>query len=69
MKKRLFFALVALLALSACMRDEDWNLLRHPIHIQGHMDPSYGVPAAYGKMTFHDAFMKAKAEHPELVSK
>ena len=54
MKKRLFFALVALLALSACMRDEDWNLLRHPIHIQGHVDPSYGVPAAYGKMTFHD---------------
>lgn len=54
MKKRLFFALIALLALSACMRDEDWKLLKNPIHIQGHVDPAYGVPVAYGKMTFHD---------------
>lgn len=54
MKKRLFFALVAIMALSACMRDDDWKLLKNPIHIQGQIDPSYGVPVAYGKMTFHD---------------
>ena len=54
MKRKLFIAIVAVLALSACMRDEDWKLLQRPIHLQGHVDPSYGVPVAYGKMTFND---------------
>lgn len=54
MKRRLFFAIIAVLAMTACMRDDDWKLLKNPIHVQGHLDPSYGVPVAYGKMTFHN---------------
>lgn len=55
MKRKAFIALAAVvLALSACMRDEDMALLRKPIRLQGSMDPSIGVPAAHGKMTLHD---------------
>ena len=52
--KLLLIATVAVLAMSSCMRDEDWKLLKNPIHLQGHVDPSYGVPVAYGQMTLHD---------------
>ena len=54
MKRKLFFAIVAVLAMTACMRDDDWKLLKNPIHMQGEVDPSFGAPVAYGKMTFHD---------------
>lgn len=40
--------------LTGCMRDDDLKLLQRPIHLQGSMDPSVGVPAAYGKMTLND---------------
>ena len=54
MKRKLFFAIIAVLAMTACMRDDDWKLLKNPIHVQGHLDPNFGAPVAYGKMTFHD---------------
>lgn len=55
MKKKLFLILaVAAVAFSACLRDDDLALLKKPIHLQGQMDPTFGAPVAYGKMTLHD---------------
>lgn len=55
MKRKAFIALAAVvLALTACMRDDDWDLLKKPIRLQGSVDPSFGAPAAYGQMTLHD---------------
>ncbi len=55
MKRKAFIALAAVvMVFSACLRDDDLALLKKPIHLQGSMDPSVGVPAAYGRMTIHD---------------
>ena len=57
MKRKAIIVIAAIaLALSSCMRDEDLALLRHPIHMQGSVDPSFGAPVAYGHMTLHDIF-------------
>lgn len=55
MKKSTIIAIAALvLSMTACMRDEDLALLKHPIRVQGNVDPTLGVPMAHGKMTLHD---------------
>ena len=56
MKHRLFPLVLALAAvmLASCIRSEDWELLKHPIHVQGHLDPSFGTPIASGEVTIND---------------
>ncbi len=56
MKKTLLFA--ALLALAgvftSCIRDDDWEMLKHPIHVTGSINPYWGVPVAYGQLNMND---------------
>lgn len=53
--RNLFLLLVgATTILTSCLRDEDMELFNHPIHIQGEIDPYFGIPVAYGEMNFHD---------------
>lgn len=57
MKKRLFVlsAIAVLLAgLSSCLRSDDWELLKHPIHVQGQIEPNMGAPIAHGTVTIND---------------
>ena len=52
---RFVVALVCgVLFFTSCMRDEDMELLRHPIHVQGTIDPTLGIPIGYGEVTIHD---------------
>lgn len=65
-------ALVALTAavglFTACMRDEDWDLLRHPIHVRGEVDPNFGVPVGYGKLTLNDILHMLSSEYTGHVN-
>lgn len=64
MKKTLLLAMVMILALfSSCIRDEDMELLRHPIHVQGEIDPYLGVPIAYGEMNINDVLSMLSSEY------
>lgn len=48
MKHRLsIVALAIVLLTSACMKDGDFDELRHPIRVQGEFDPTYGFPVAW----------------------
>ena len=52
---RIVVALVCgVLFFTSCLRDEDMELLRHPIHVQGTIDPTLGIPIGYGEVTIHD---------------
>lgn len=52
MKRNLFFvAALAALCLTSCLRDEDKDLLRNPIHVSGSVSPSLGIPVGYGEVT------------------
>lgn len=54
-KRPIFLLLIAATAImSSCLREEDKDLFTHPIHIQGEIDPHFGIPVAYGEMNFHD---------------
>ena len=54
MKRNLFFvAALAALCLTSCLRDEDKDLLRNPIHVSGSVSPTLGVPVGYGEVTLN----------------
>ena len=64
MKKTPLIALVMLLTLlSSCVRDEDLELLRHPIHVQGDVDPYLGVPIAYGEMNLSEVLEMLSSQY------
>ena len=69
MKKTLLVAMAMILALfSSCVRDEDMELLRHPIHVQGSVDPYLGVPIAYGEMNFNDLLNMLSSEYSGFLN-
>lgn len=55
-QKCMLMAIVAVGALTtvSCLRDDDLEILRHPIHIEGTISPNYAVPLASGQMSFND---------------
>lgn len=63
--KRTAILLAALMAVifSSCVRNEDLELLRHPIHVQGEVDPYFGVPIAYGELTLNDIYEMLNANY------
>lgn len=44
MKKNLFISVMCVLLLSACVKDGDFEALKHPINLQGTYDPQFGFP-------------------------
>lgn len=46
MKKVLLFAIAASVLLCGCLRDEDKDMLRNPIHVTGTVDPTFGFSVA-----------------------
>lgn len=56
MKRKIFLALLVAGAASmtSCGLDEAKEYLRHPVYIQGEVDPSFGVPLAKGSVTINE---------------
>ncbi len=60
MKKTVLFAAMcaALLATVSCVKDDDLEMLKHPIHVRTEIDPQFGVPLASGQMNLNDVLSK-----------
>ena len=53
-KTALWAIVVAAVAFVSCLRDDDLNLLKHPIHVVGEATPGLGAPIGYGEMNVSD---------------
>lgn len=68
MKRSVILAMTLMLALfSSCIRNEDLELLRHPIHVQGDVDPYLGVPVAYGELSLSEILEMLSADYSGYV--
>ena len=56
MKRLLFVLAAATLVLFSSCRHEDFDLLKHPIHVQGGANLNLGAPVGTGEMTVDDLF-------------
>lgn len=68
MKKHLLLLLALVpVVLASCVRTEDIELLKHPIHVQGEVDPYLGVPIAYGELDMNDILAMLSQQYTGLV--
>ena len=70
MKKRVIFATMVALGcmMTSCMREDDWEMFRHPIHITGEMDPTLGFPVGTGKMNMNDLLSSLSANYNGMIN-
>lgn len=70
MKKIMLFAAVlfAFGALTSCLRSDDWEILKHPIHVTGTLSPQYGVPVASGEMNINDLLSSLSSDYSGYLS-
>lgn len=52
---------------TSCMKEEDKELLRHPIHIQGTIDPTLGIPIGYGEVNIHDVLRMLNDDYTGIL--
>lgn len=65
----LFTTLVALVCtVTSCMRDDDWEMFNHPIHITGEIDPVLGFPVASGEMNMNDLLANLSSDYAGIVN-
>ena len=60
--------LLACGAFASCLRSDDLEMLRHPIHVTGSVDPQYGVPVATGEMNINDLLSHLSAEYQGIIA-
>lgn len=70
MKKTVFFAAMLAFAsmMTSCLRDDDLEMLKHPIHVVGTVDPAWGVPVAYGEMNMSDILSHFSSTYTGLIN-
>jgi len=47
--------------MTSCLRDDDWEMLKHPVSITGQMHPVFGIPIGTGQMNMNDLFTNMSA--------
>lgn len=64
MKKTMLFAAVLFVfgVFTSCLRDDDLELLRHPIHVTGSASPQFGIPVATGEMDINSLLSNLNSE-------
>lgn len=69
MKRKTFFLTIVLAcaALASCLRSDDLEILRHPIHVTGSLNPQYGIPVATGEMNINDILSHLSSEYQGLL--
>lgn len=68
-KKSMLVAVVAagMLAAVSCWRDDDFEFLKHPIHIQGSVTPGIAIPVTSGELSFNDLLAKLNSDYTGYV--
>lgn len=69
MKRQLLplILLICAVVAASCVRKEDLDLLRQPVHVQGEIDPHLGVPIAEGQMTINDVLTMLSSSYTGLI--
>ena len=69
MKKKLFLVLVLAVVtmLPSCVRDEDWDMLKHPVHVKAEVDPNIGAPVGSGKLTLNDILHMLSSTYTGII--
>lgn len=69
MKKNTIFLTIILVcgAFASCLRSDDLEILRHPIHVTGTVSPQYGIPVAQGEMNINDILSHLSADYQGLL--
>ncbi|MBR1799251.1 MAG: hypothetical protein IJ761_05055 [Bacteroidales bacterium] len=68
--KRFLMATVvatAVISATSCLRDDDIELLRHPLELRGDFDPKYCVPLGYGQMNINELLNSLNPDYRGLV--
>ncbi len=70
MKKITLFASILLFLgmLTSCLRSDDWELLRHPIHVTGSANPQYGIPVVTGELNINDLMSSFSADYAGMIT-
>lgn len=70
MRKIMLFAAVlfAAGAMTSCLRSDDWEMLRHPIHVTGEANPRYGIPVATGEMNINDLLSSFSGDYSGMIT-
>lgn len=70
MKKTILFAalLVVLGAMTSCLRSDDLEMLRHPIHVTGTANPQYGIPVATGELNINDILTSFSSDYSGMIT-
>lgn len=66
MKRTLLIVLAAVAVLFSSCRPEDLELLKHPIHIQGSVTPTYGVPIGNAEVTLNELLDMLSASNDQI---
>lgn len=70
MKKKVFFAAMVALGcmLTSCLKEDDLEMLRHPIHVTGEFDPVLGIPVGTGQMNMNDLLSSLSANYSGMIN-
>lgn len=71
MKKRILFATAVALActsLTSCIKGDDLELIKHPIHVTGEMHPTFGIPVGNGEMNMNDLLTSLSSNYNGMIS-
>lgn len=69
MKRTLLFASILLFAgmVTSCLREDDLEMFRHPIHVTGEIHPQYGVPIGQGEMNVNDLLSHLSSSYTGML--
>lgn len=67
-KTLLFLALAASVTFSSCLRSDDLEILRHPIHVTGSVSPEFGIPVASGELNINDLLSHLSSNYQGLIT-
>lgn len=70
MKKTVLFSvfLVVAVAMTSCLRSDDLEILRHPIHVTGTVEPQYGIPVVSGELNINDLLSSLSATYQGMIT-
>lgn len=69
MKKILLFAtlLATVCTMTSCIKGSDLEMLKHPVHVVGSIDPTFGIPVAYGGLDMNDILSRLGTDYEGRV--
>ena len=70
MRKIMLFAAALFIAgaMTSCLRGDDLEMFRHPIHVTGTVNPQYGIPVASGELNINDLLSSFSSDYSGMIT-